>query len=120
MFFIFKSTLKYKVNKSKSLLPNLFSINLQSYLHIMALTHSSLLDKYASYWLGAILVVALGLRLFHLDTHGIFFDEKSTMVVSQGIVLDGANQKMFLKRGSLYLQIRSFGVRKSARIITKP
>ncbi len=40
-----------------------------------------------------ILMAGLALRLYKLDTYSIFFDEKSTMVVSQGIVLEGANQK---------------------------
>jgi uncharacterized membrane protein len=40
-----------------------------------------------------ILLLGLFLRFYHLDTYSIFFDEKSTMVVSQGIVLEGANQK---------------------------
>ncbi|CAG5069421.1 hypothetical protein DYBT9623_02157 [Dyadobacter sp. CECT 9623] len=40
-----------------------------------------------------ILVAGLALRFYRLDRFSIFFDEKSTMVVSQGIVLEGANQK---------------------------
>ncbi|CAG5002836.1 hypothetical protein DYBT9275_02976 [Dyadobacter sp. CECT 9275] len=40
-----------------------------------------------------ILTAGLFLRLHRLDTYSIFFDEKSTMVISQGIVLEGANQK---------------------------
>jgi uncharacterized membrane protein len=40
-----------------------------------------------------ILILGLFLRLHHLDTYSIFFDEKSTMVVSQGMVLDGSDQK---------------------------
>ena len=43
--------------------------------------------------LTAILVAGTVLRFYHLDTYSIFFDEKSTMVVSQGIVLEGSNQK---------------------------
>lgn len=43
--------------------------------------------------LAVILVIGIALRLYHLDSYSIFFDEKSTMVVSQGIVLEGANQK---------------------------
>ncbi|WP_229203434.1 glycosyltransferase family 39 protein [Dyadobacter jejuensis] len=31
--------------------------------------------------------------MYKLDAYSIFFDEKSTMVISQGIVLEGANQK---------------------------
>lgn len=40
-----------------------------------------------------ILVVGFALRLYKLDAYSVFFDEKSTLVVSQGIVLEGANQK---------------------------
>jgi uncharacterized membrane protein len=40
-----------------------------------------------------ILIAGTSLRLYHLDSYSIFFDEKSTLVVSQGIVLEGANQK---------------------------
>src|SRR5690606_4985997 len=43
--------------------------------------------------LAVILLVGTVLRFYRLDTYSIFFDEKSTMVVSQGIVLEGANQK---------------------------
>ncbi|GAB2772601.1 hypothetical protein GCM10027275_14400 [Rhabdobacter roseus] len=46
-------------------------------------------------WLPLLLILLLGtaLRFYRLDTYSIFFDEKSTLVVSQGIVLEGANQK---------------------------
>lgn len=40
-----------------------------------------------------ILIAGAALRLHRLDTYSVFFDEKSTLVVSQGIVLEGANQK---------------------------
>ena len=40
-----------------------------------------------------ILIAGFLLRLYQLDTYSIFFDEKSTMVVSQGMVLDGSDQK---------------------------
>ncbi|WP_342087216.1 glycosyltransferase family 39 protein [Dyadobacter sp. OTU695] len=40
-----------------------------------------------------ILVAGLALRLYNLDRYSIFFDEVSTLLVSQGIVLEGANQK---------------------------
>jgi uncharacterized membrane protein len=40
-----------------------------------------------------ILIGGFLLRLYQLDTYSIFFDEKSTLLVSQGIVLEGANQK---------------------------
>ena len=44
------------------------------------------------FWLFAILVVAASLRLYHLDALGIFFYEKATMMVSQGMVQNGGNQ----------------------------
>lgn len=47
-----------------------------------------------SSWILLVIVLAgILLRFYRLDTYSIFFDEKSTMVVSQGIVLEGANQK---------------------------
>ncbi|WP_428658568.1 glycosyltransferase family 39 protein [Runella sp.] len=48
--------------------------------------------KHVYYWLIAILIVAASLRLYNLDAHGIFFDEKATMMVSQGMVQNGGNQ----------------------------
>jgi uncharacterized membrane protein len=43
--------------------------------------------------LGILLVLGLALRLYRLDTYGIYFDEKSTLLISQGVVLEGFNQK---------------------------
>jgi uncharacterized membrane protein len=43
--------------------------------------------------LGLLLVLGLALRLYRLDTYGIYFDEKSTLLISQGVVLEGFNQK---------------------------
>lgn len=40
-----------------------------------------------------ILIAGTALRLYHLDRYSIFLDEASTLLVSQGIVLEGANQK---------------------------
>lgn len=58
----------------------------------MIATATQIFDKYAHYWLAAILLLALGLRLHNLDAHGIFFDEKATMVAAQGMIQDGGNQ----------------------------
>ncbi len=52
-----------------------------------------LIYKKESWILLVIVIVGVILRLYKLDTYSIFFDEKSTMVVSQGMVLDGSNQK---------------------------
>ncbi len=43
--------------------------------------------------LGAILLLAFGLRLYRAGTYGVFFDEKATLLVSQGVCVEGANQK---------------------------
>ncbi len=52
-----------------------------------------LLSARSSWILLGIILAGIFLRFYRLDTYSIFFDEKSTMVVSQGIVLEGANQK---------------------------
>ena len=40
-----------------------------------------------------IISLALCLRLYHLDSYGIFYDEKATLLISQGVCMDGgANQ----------------------------
>lgn len=46
-------------------------------------------------WLifAVILIAGIALRLYRLDRFSIFFDERSTLVISQGVVLEGANQK---------------------------
>lgn len=46
-----------------------------------------------SVFLTLILLLALALRLYKLDAYGLFFDEKSTVLISQGISLEGANQR---------------------------
>ncbi|GAB2556518.1 glycosyltransferase family 39 protein [Spirosoma areae] len=43
--------------------------------------------------LSTLLVLALGLRLYRVGTYGIYFDEKSTLLISQGVVLEGFNQR---------------------------
>lgn len=40
-----------------------------------------------------ILALAFCLRVYHSGTYGIYLDEKYTMIISQGIVMEGANQK---------------------------
>jgi uncharacterized membrane protein len=43
--------------------------------------------------LSALLILALALRLYRVGTYGIYFDEKSTLLISQGVCLEGFNQK---------------------------
>ncbi|MCE7066777.1 glycosyltransferase family 39 protein [Dyadobacter sp. CY326] len=46
-------------------------------------------------WLifAVIIIAGIALRVYRLDRYSIFFDERSTLVISQGVVLEGANQK---------------------------
>lgn len=43
--------------------------------------------------LSALLILALALRLYRVGTYSIYFDEKSTLLISQSVVLEGYNQK---------------------------
>jgi len=40
-----------------------------------------------------ITILAFGLRTYNLDKHGIFFDEKASVLVSQGMAMGGNTQK---------------------------
>lgn len=60
-------------------------------------------------WPLALMGLAFGLRVHELDTHGLYLDEKYTMVISQGVVMDGANQKdVFFTPGKRYFTPREF------------
>jgi uncharacterized membrane protein len=43
--------------------------------------------------LSALLILALALRLYRVGTYSIYFDEESTLLISQGVCLEGYNQK---------------------------
>ena len=64
--------------------------------------------KYSTLWLLAIVIIAFGLRIYQLDSHGIFFDEKATVLVSQGIVQDGGNQTDVFGKGKLVFTNQEF------------
>ncbi len=50
-----------------------------------------------------IIVLAFALRVYKSGSYGIFLDEKYTMVISQGVVMEGANQKdVFFTPGKKY------------------
>jgi uncharacterized membrane protein len=58
------------------------------------MVHTTKKVSWKSWLIFAVIILAgSALRLHRLDSYGVFFDEKSTLVVSQGIVLEGANQK---------------------------
>ncbi|MFC5408212.1 glycosyltransferase family 39 protein [Larkinella bovis] len=55
------------------------------------------------------MLLAFFLRVYRLDAYGIWFDEKSTLLVSQGVVLEGANQKdVFDKATTSYFTPQEF------------
>jgi len=59
--------------------------------------------------LTGIILLAFVLRVYRSGTYGIFFDEKSTLLISQGVVLEGANQHdVFDKKESHYFTPREF------------
>jgi len=45
------------------------------------------------YVLLGILILSFALRIYRSGTYGIYFDEKSTLLISQGICVEGANQR---------------------------
>ncbi|MCY7360094.1 MAG: glycosyltransferase family 39 protein [Rudanella sp.] len=54
---------------------------------------SDLSNRNALFWLAAILLLTFVLRLHNAGRYSIYFDEKSTLLISQGVCLEGANQK---------------------------
>jgi uncharacterized membrane protein len=57
----------------------------------------------ARYQLILIIAFAFFLRVYKSGTYGLYLDEKYTLVISQGIVMEGANQKdVFFQAGKEY------------------
>ncbi|KAB7730883.1 hypothetical protein F5984_12130 [Rudanella paleaurantiibacter] len=54
---------------------------------------SDLSNRNTFFWLAGILLLAFVLRVHNVGRYGIYFDEKSTLLISQGVCLEGANQK---------------------------
>jgi len=66
-------------------------------------------SKNRTLWLTLILLLAFGLRLYRSGTYGIYLDEKYTMVISQGIVMEGSNQHdVFFTPGKTYFTPAEF------------
>lgn len=60
-------------------------------------------------WLLLIVLLAFGLRIYKSGAYGLYFDEKYTLSISQGIVLEGANQKdVFFVPGKVYFTPAEF------------
>ncbi len=62
--------------------------------------------RFPLFALALFLILATALRLYHLGTYSLFFDEKSTLLVSQGVPLEGANQEDIF--GKTYFTPREF------------
>ncbi|GHB77190.1 glycosyltransferase family 39 protein [Persicitalea jodogahamensis] len=61
------------------------------------------------YLLLIIVALAFVLRVYKSDSYGVFLDEKYTLVISQGIVMEGANQKdVFFTPGKRYFTPKEF------------
>jgi uncharacterized membrane protein len=59
--------------------------------------------------LGGILLIAFLLRIYHSGTYGLYLDEKYTLVISQGVVMEGSNQHdVFFTPGKIYFTPREF------------
>jgi 4-amino-4-deoxy-L-arabinose transferase-like glycosyltransferase len=70
-------------------------------LHFMKLKSSHLLVF--------ILVLSFFLRVYKSDSFGLYLDEKYTIVISQGIAMEGANQKdVFFTEGKKYFTPQEF------------
>ncbi|GAB3493771.1 hypothetical protein GCM10027341_09450 [Spirosoma knui] len=56
-----------------------------------------------------ILLFAFGLRLYKSGVHGIYLDEKLTLVCTQGVVLEGSNQRdVYFTPGKVYFTPKEF------------
>ncbi|MBO0935947.1 glycosyltransferase family 39 protein [Fibrella sp. HMF5335] len=56
-----------------------------------------------------IMAVAFALRIYKLDAHGVYLDEKFTLVASQGVVQEGSNQHdVFFTPGKPYFTPKEF------------
>ena len=61
-----------------------------------------------------IIVLAFSLRIYNLDKHGIFYDEKASVLVSQGMAMEGNTQKnCFYTKGKTTFTPKEFWADKS-------
>lgn len=80
----------------------------------MYLKFSMNLSRYSIPILLLIIILAFGLRTFNLDEHGIFFDEKASVLVSQGMAMEGNTQKnCFYTQGKSTFTPKEFWAEKS-------
>jgi uncharacterized membrane protein len=61
-----------------------------------------------------IISLAFGLRVYHLDKHGIFYDEKASVLISQSMAMEGNSQKnCFYTPGKTTFTPKEFWAEKS-------
>lgn len=66
------------------------------------------------YLLLLIVLLAFVLRVYKSGTYALYLDEKYTLVISQGIIMEGANQKdVFFKPGKTYFTPKEFWKKKT-------
>lgn len=66
------------------------------------------------YQLLLLILLAFFLRVYKSGTYALYLDEKYTMVISQGIIMEGANQKdVFFKPGKTYFTPKEFWKKKT-------
>ena len=59
--------------------------------------------------LGVLLVLAFSLRVYNSGRYGLYLDEKFTLIISQGVVMEGSNQHdVFFTPGKVYFTPREF------------
>ncbi len=49
--------------------------------------------RFSYFFLFVIVILGFGLRVHNLDRHGIFLDEKATILISQGMAMEGNSQR---------------------------
>jgi uncharacterized membrane protein len=73
-----------------------------------------LLSRNATFLLFLILSLTFFLRTYNLDKHGIFYDEKASVLVSQGMAMEGNTQKnCFYTKGKTTFTPKEFWAKKS-------
>ena len=70
-------------------------------------------NRFTIFLLFAILSLAFFLRVYQLDKHGIFYDEKASLLVSQGMAMEGNTQKnCFYTKGKITFTPKEFWAKK--------
>ena len=75
----------------------------------MAFSATGVLSAYRRPLLFLIILLAFGLRVYKSGSYGLYLDEKYTLIISQSIAMEGANQKdVFFTPGKVYFTPEEF------------